>query len=85
MIPNLRRLLSVASGLLLLGPGAAVGAGVQARFDLSEPSGGPFPTDRFTVADDSHLTGLRVNLPKPDCAARPSARPARPNRGSSTS
>jgi len=72
MIPNLRRLLSVASGLLLLGPGAAVGAGVQARFDLSAPSGGPFPTDRFTVADDSHLTGLRVNLPKPDCAARPS-------------
>src|SRR5207249_2330217 len=41
MIQNLRRLLLVASGLLLLGPGVAVGAGVQARFDLSVPSGGP--------------------------------------------
>ena len=43
-----------------------------AGFDLATPQGGPFPSDRFTVADESQLTGLRVNLPHPDCAARPS-------------
>jgi len=31
-----------------------------------------FPSDRLTVADPAQLTGKRVNLPKPDCAARPS-------------
>src|SRR5262249_23981602 len=41
-------------------------------FDLGTPQGGPFPSDRFTVADHSQLTGRRVNLPLPDCAARPS-------------
>jgi hypothetical protein len=56
----------------LMAPALAFGAGVQALFDLSEPSGGPFPSDRFTFADPSQLTGVRVNLPKPDCAARPS-------------
>src|SRR5439155_16598681 len=30
------------------------------------------PSDRFTVADSSQLTGRRVNLPLPDSAARPS-------------
>jgi len=48
------------------------GGTVRALFDLSHPNGGPFPSDRFTVRDRSHLTGLRVNLPKPDCAERPS-------------
>src|SRR5262245_9149785 len=28
----------------------------------------PFPSDRFTVADPSQNTGLRVNLPLPDPA-----------------
>ena len=45
---------------------------VQARFDLSSPSGVPFPTDLFTVEDPSHNTGLHVSLPKPDCGLRPS-------------
>jgi hypothetical protein len=31
-----------------------------------------FPSDRLTVADPAQLTGKRVNLPKPDCTARPS-------------
>ena len=43
---------------------------VHALFDLDRPETGPFPTDRFTVADRSHNTGRRVNLPYPDCAAR---------------
>jgi hypothetical protein len=67
-----RSLLAVVAGLLVVAPSLAFGAGVQALFDLSSPSGGPFPSDRFAVEDDSHLTGVRVNLPKPDCATRPS-------------
>jgi hypothetical protein len=34
--------------------------------------GQPFPTNLLTVPDATQLTGLRVNLPKPDCATRPS-------------
>src|SRR4051812_39746459 len=58
--------------LLIAWPGLAAAAGVQAQFDLSAPTTAPFPSDRFTVPDDSQLTGLRVNLPSPDCALRPS-------------
>src|SRR5919204_6345940 len=43
-----------------------------AAFDLNTPQSGPFPSDRFTVADSSQLTGRRVNLPLPDSTARPS-------------
>src|SRR5215217_9147100 len=45
---------------------------VHALFDLTSHTGGPFPSDRFSVADPSQNTGLRVNLPKPDCDLRPS-------------
>jgi len=58
--------------VLWLSPANALDAGVQALFDLETPTGGPFPSDRFTVTDPSHNTGLRVNLPLPDCEARPS-------------
>src|SRR4051812_38685344 len=44
----------------------------SAAFDLSAPNIGPFPSDRFTVADSSQLTGRRVDLPLPDRVARPS-------------
>jgi hypothetical protein len=43
-----------------------------AAFDLDTPESGPFPSDRFTVADTSQLTNRRVNLPLPDAASRPS-------------
>src|SRR5438874_13264060 len=72
MRSRLRRRLLPALATLVLVPSLALAAGAQARFDLSSPAGGPFPSDRFAVEDDSHLTGVRVNLPKPDCAARPS-------------
>ena len=36
-----------------------------AAFDLANPQSGPFPSDRFTVADASQLTGRRVDLPLP--------------------
>ncbi len=47
-------------------------AGVQPSYDLSTPDGSPFPSDRWTAVDWSQPTGLRVDLPKPDCAVRPS-------------
>jgi hypothetical protein len=53
-------------------PSLAHAAGVQPRFDLSSPESGPFPSNRWTTFDWSQNTGLRVNLPKPDCAVRPS-------------
>src|SRR5262245_8589729 len=43
-----------------------------AAFDLDTPESGPFPSDRFTVADSSQLTGRRINLPLPGSATRPS-------------
>jgi hypothetical protein len=43
-----------------------------AVFDLDRPDRGPFPSDRFTVADASQLTSRRINLPLPDAASRPS-------------
>ena len=35
---------------------AAIAKGVAPRFDLSDPSASPFPSDRFTVPDASQLT-----------------------------
>jgi len=67
---SLRRTVPLVLALLLLAP--VVALATTARFDLGTPSGGPFPSDVFTVADPSQNTGLRVELPKPDCAARPS-------------
>src|SRR5215831_10512225 len=47
-------------------------AGTHALFDLRTPQGAPFPTNAFTVAAPENITGLRVNLPLPDCGAQPS-------------
>ena len=46
-------------------PPLASAAGVQPFFDLSSPSGVPFPSDRFTVLDLRHNALLR-----PNCAVR---------------
>jgi hypothetical protein len=56
-----RATLVVAAALAF--PGIAL-AGVKA--------GQPFPTNLATVPDATQATGLRVNLPRPDCATRPS-------------
>jgi hypothetical protein len=45
---------------------------VHVLFGFNTPESGIFPTDIFTMADGAQKTGLRVNLPLPDCAARPS-------------
>ena len=81
MHPMTRRTLTCAAGLAILSlmrsePGAVPAApgnrsgGVYAGFDLEAPGTGPFPSDWFTVEDRSHNTGLRVNLPLPDCLER---------------
>src|SRR5215216_3022807 len=54
-------LLGVVAALVL--PGIAF-AGVKV--------GQPFPSNLYTVPDSTQLTGLRIDLPEPDCAARPS-------------
>lgn len=72
--------LAVAPGLALAndggkgggGGGGQGGSGVHVRFDLSDPSGAPFPSDRYTQWDWTQKTLKRVKLPKPDCAAFPS-------------
>ena len=62
--------------LVLLGAAAALAQNntgkTHALFDLAQPQGGPFPSDRFSVTDPSHNTGRRVQVPMPDCTARPS-------------
>jgi dienelactone hydrolase len=72
MSPQCRRIVAIAITVLVLLPGLTFAAGVHVLFDLSAPAGAPFPSDRFTVDDLDQETGLRVNLPKPDCAVRPS-------------
>jgi hypothetical protein len=60
----MRRLLTSALILLALAlPGGAFGA---------VSAGQPFPSNLFTNLDLTQATGLRVDLPKPDCAVRPS-------------
>ena len=53
--------------LQLASPGSARAAETQARFELRSIAGTPFPSDWFTVADSTNVTGRRVALPKPDC------------------
>ena len=67
-----RSMLLFALPVVFLSPAGTLASGVHALFNLETPTGGPFPSDRFTVPDPSHNTGLRVNLPLPDCATRPS-------------
>ncbi|MGH8707699.1 MAG: Ig-like domain-containing protein [Burkholderiales bacterium] len=72
MVKRVFRIAAISVALLAFGPTLALAAGTQALFDLSAPETAPFPSDRFTVPDRSQNTGLRVNLPKPDCTTNPS-------------
>src|SRR5918994_3848995 len=65
-----RRLIVLALIGVVLAPATAHAAGVAPGFELSSPSGAPFPTDRYTLPDSTQLTGRRVDLPKPNCAVR---------------
>src|SRR5438093_12340540 len=67
---KLRWILSFIVTLISSAP--AFPASVHALFNLETRTGGPFPSDWFTVIDKSHKTGRRVNLPLPNCVERPS-------------
>ena len=63
-----------ATGAVSQPAGATPAASVQAIFSLVERDTrqGPFPSNWFTVHDADQNTGLRVDLPLPDPAVRPS-------------
>lgn len=46
--------------------------GTRVVFDAGTATPFPFPADTLTVADPQQKTGLRMNLPLPDCNAEPS-------------
>jgi hypothetical protein len=52
--------------------GTLTGTGTSALFDFTSSNASPFPSDAYTVADTAQKTGLRVNLPLPDCKVEPS-------------
>ena len=66
------RIAAAALCALTAASGADTGSSTYVRFDPSNPTVGPYPTDFLTVADPSQKTGRRVNLPLPDCSAQPS-------------
>jgi uncharacterized protein (TIGR03437 family) len=53
-------------------PAVMSGAGVRVLFDPASPSTGPYPTDLLTLPDAQQKTGVRINVPLPDCNAEPS-------------
>ena len=66
------RLTALLSSLALAGTAAGLAAPAGAAEGLRVLSGptretAVFPSDRFTVPDAAQLTGLRVDLPVPDC------------------
>jgi len=67
---TLRRL-ALATAMAGVAAGASAGSDVSVRFSSSDPTATPFPSDRFTVRDWGNNTFRRVNLPKPDCGAKP--------------
>ncbi len=69
----IRKASRLGAALLFSFAAASVSAtGVSVRLDLDSPSTSPFPSDRFTVPDFGNRSFRRVNLPKPNCTARPS-------------
>jgi Bacterial virulence factor lipase N-terminal len=64
-----RSLILLVAALLLP---ALAAAATHPLFNLQSNAQSPFPSDRFTAVDAQQLTGLRVNLPLPNCATRPS-------------
>jgi hypothetical protein len=54
---------------LVAWPALAQADGVSVRYDAQAS---PFPSNRYTVPEFGNATLRRVNLPKPDCATRPS-------------
>lgn len=47
--------------------GGSSGVPVSVLFNPTNPDAGPFPSDALTISDPAQKTGLRINLPLPDC------------------
>ena len=67
----IHRTFVVLVAIALLTPALAL-AQTHPLFNLQSTSQSPFPSDRFTAFDSQQLTGLRVNVPLPNCATNPS-------------
>jgi len=67
----LHRTFVVLVAVVLLTPALAL-AQTHPLFNLQSTTQSPFPSDRFTAFDAQQLTGLRVNVPLPNCATNPS-------------
>src|SRR6185503_1103608 len=67
----LRRAIILLVATALLTPALAL-TQTHPLFNLQSTSQSPFPSDRFTAFDTQQLTGLRVNVPFPNCATNPS-------------
>src|SRR5512140_1924018 len=67
----IRRSIVFLVAITLLAPALAL-AETHPLFNLQSTTQSPFPSDRFTVFDSQQLTGLRVNVPLPNCATNPS-------------
>lgn len=74
MITTRSRPKMVSAAILggLLGTVATSVNATEALFNLQGETilAAPFPSDRFTLPDSSQNTGLRVNLPEPDCSVQ---------------
>ncbi|HEY1938271.1 MAG TPA: hypothetical protein VGJ33_10085 [Candidatus Angelobacter sp.] len=66
-----RRTIILLVAVALLTPALAAAA-THPLFNLQSTTQSPFPSDRFTTFDRQQLTGLRVNVPLPNCATNPS-------------
>jgi hypothetical protein len=67
----IRRTIIFLVAIAVLTPALAL-AETHPLFNLTSNTQSPFPSDRFTVFDSQQLTGLRVNVPSPNCATHPS-------------
>ncbi|MGA2131015.1 MAG: Ig-like domain-containing protein [Bryobacteraceae bacterium] len=47
-------------------------AGVTVMWNPSDPTVGPYPSDALTIPDSTQKSGMRINLPMPDCTTAPS-------------
>src|SRR5262249_6838247 len=64
--------MTISALVLLLIPAAAAAEPQATGAGGGVSAGQPFPTNLLTIPDPAQLTGLRVDLPRPDCEARPS-------------
>jgi pimeloyl-ACP methyl ester carboxylesterase len=63
--------LASALALCLFAPLLCAG-GVTVQWNPSDPTIGPYPTDVLTTPDATQKSGMRINLPMPNCTTAPS-------------